>query len=427
MKIDLLRIGHRLRSNSAKTLVFFASGNFLALMIGSLSTLVYAKWIEPEVLGEFKKYGILVSYLGIFLVFFDAGYRRNYVYLLGKADYEGARSVSAASKFLYFVYTVFGSLVFIILGIWSYFEREWMVAVGWWAQLPIFALSIYGVYLKALYRTNENFNRLNRSNIYTSLAGLILLPLLYFYGFLGFACRAFIQSGINLLYLIKQAPKKVLMLFDKKMTLNLMSISLPLQIPVLLDNYMLMPTMQLIIIKRLGEGELGIYMMAMTLLTMLTSFSSSVNQFFITKSVLNFGKHDSVILGLRYLLKPVAMASVVMLVVTIIFFMSMTWFFVSYAANYSASLHVLKYLSIQPIIIILSAPFVIFNTSLMYTPRIIMALLRVLSTLGVAWLLPTSVVNIAISLLVGRFVHLGLGYLFLYQAVRKERVRKNSV
>ena len=52
----------------------FTGGNFLVAILGAISTLIYARWIDPYTMGNFNKYTILTGYLGIGMFFISASY-----------------------------------------------------------------------------------------------------------------------------------------------------------------------------------------------------------------------------------------------------------------------------------------------------------------------------------------------------------------
>ena len=64
-------LNNLLKSSTAKMGAKFTGGNVLVAVIGAISTLVYGRWIGPEVLGEFNKYGILTGYLTFGIIFVE--------------------------------------------------------------------------------------------------------------------------------------------------------------------------------------------------------------------------------------------------------------------------------------------------------------------------------------------------------------------
>ena len=108
-----------IKSSSFRTLGIFAGGNLLVAVLGGIGGLIQARWIGPEVLGEFAKYGILTVYFNIGLIFVNEGLSRQFPYLLGKGDRDAALKVAATAKWWYLLSCLVFSLVFAVLSLWS--------------------------------------------------------------------------------------------------------------------------------------------------------------------------------------------------------------------------------------------------------------------------------------------------------------------
>lgn len=422
---ELKKFKGYLKSNTAKTLARFTGGNLLVILLGGISSFFYAKWIDPEVLGEFRKFSILTSYLGLGNIFIDAAYRRNFTYLFGKGEKEEALNTAAVCKWFYSFLTWVGVIVFGGLALRSLIMNDLQSMVGWLIQIPIFYAATFSNYLNPLFKSNQHFDSLNKSLIFTAVSGLFLLPFVYFFKFYGLAIRSVFQDIVKMKFLTSYAPYKIKSKFNWSELKRLAKISIPLQIPAALDAYVLSPSMSFFVLVMLGKYELGIYGMALTFLTILTTFSVSINQIFITKSTLQQGKHDSIAKAFSYIMRPTIYASIFMAVVIVVFVYSLDIFFIYYAPKYIDSVPVLSILAFEVLFKVLCAPFVIMTTALMYKPRIIIRLIKIVTIFAVLAVLPINIINIAWALVLGDFAHTVAGYVILYMAIKKEKKQVN--
>ena len=114
-----------LKSSTAKMGAKFTGGNVLVALIGAVSTLIYGKWIGPEVLGEFNKYGILTGYLSIGIIFVDAAFQRHFQYFLGKNEREKALEIAAVAHWWFLALFIFGAIIFTVLAIYNLILNEY--------------------------------------------------------------------------------------------------------------------------------------------------------------------------------------------------------------------------------------------------------------------------------------------------------------
>jgi len=146
-------------------------------VLGGLSGLVQARWLAPEILGEFRRFGILPSYLNIGLVIVHDGLSRQFPYLLGKGDKERALKVAGCAKWWYLMLCWVFSLFFAGLSLRSVIKGDYRAAVGWGAQIPWIWANIYGLYLGVMYRTSSEFKRLAYNSVSENLVGFCSLIL----------------------------------------------------------------------------------------------------------------------------------------------------------------------------------------------------------------------------------------------------------
>ena len=410
-----------LKSSTAKMGVKFTGGNFLVALIGAVSTLIYGKWIGPEVLGEFNKYGILTSYLSIGIIFVDAAFQRHFQYFLGKNEREKALEIAAVAHWWFLALFIFGTIVFTVLAIYNLILNDIEAFWGWTAQILGYGLITYGLYLGTLYRSNKDFLKLNRNLLATAGVGIITLPLIYFFNFFGFVYRNIFQNLTHLLMLRHFAPFFVRPKFNKKILLDLFKVSLPLQIPVYLDTYLLKASIGLIILTAQGEKALGVYAMALTLSGFLMVFSRSLNQIISTKIMLKYGSNDSLRETFYYAIKPVIFVTLVGVLLVFIFVITINPAISYFLPKYVDSILIAQIFSLELILALVRAPFTLFISSLMYKSLIIQRLSKVFITFLLLLLFHDSLVQIAIVLVMANFLNVLYGYFIMYKVINNEQ------
>lgn len=409
------------KSSTAKMGAKFTGGNFLVAVIGAVSTLIYGRWIGPEVLGEFNKYGILTSYLSIGIIFVDAAFQRHFQYFLGKKEREKALEIAAVAHWWFITLFILGSIIFTSLAIYNLIFYDIEAFWGWSAQILGYGLITYGLYLGTLYRSNKDFLKLNRNLLATAGVGIISLPLIYFFNFFGFVYRNIFQNLTNLLMLRHFSPFFVKPKFNKKILIDLFKVSLPLQIPVYLDTYLLKGSIGLIILTAQGEKALGVYAMALTLSGFLMVFSKSLNQIISTKIMLKYGSTDSVKETFYAVIKPIMGLVFIGLILVIIFVVSINPAISYFLPKYIDSILIAQIFSLELILGLVRAPFTLFISSLMYKSLIIQRLSKVFITFLLLFLFHDSLVQIAIVLVMANFLNVLYGYFVMYKVINNEQ------
>lgn len=414
-------IQKKVQAKSFKTAAIFTSGNIIVAIIGAVSGILYGRWIEPEVLGSFNKYGILTGYLCLGIVFVDSAFRRHFPVYLGKGQEQKARDVAGFAKWWYLALMWAGLALFSILSFESALAGNWNATAGWIAQIPIYSIATFGLYLKILYRSNDDFLKLNKNMLVTAGAGLFFLPLVYFFKFYGLAARSILQNIINLYTHIRNAPFQIKAKFSKKELFKLAKVSLPIQIPVYLDSHLLKATVSLVILHYLGEKELGIYAMAIMLQGFLMVFSSSLNQIFITKIMLFYGKHDDLAVTFRYIMRPVLLASSLGLLIVITFGFIIGPVIEYMLPKYILVIPVVQILAYEMFFVLVRSPFSLFVSALMYKELIVIRVVKSALTLGLIFIFNNNLKTIAFVIVGASFIHAIAGYMLLLYKINRQK------
>lgn len=407
------------KSRSAITGLKFTGGNLIVALLGAIGTIIYGRWIEPDVLGEFQKYSILTGYLSVGVIFVDAAFQRHYIHYTGKGELTTAKEYAQTAHWWFLGLLALGVLMFSVLSTRSFLTGDINAGIGWAAQLFIFTPMTYGLYLKTLYRTNDEFVSMTRNNLVTAVIGFTLLPLIYFFQYAGLAARISIQHLSNVLLYIKYAPRKFGASFDPKRLIDMMKLSLPMQIPAYLDNKFFQNTVRLLIVSGLGETFLGLFSIALMLQSFLLVFGNSLNQIVTTKLMLHHGKSENIKETFKYVIRPVLLLSLFGLLMVLFFSGTIPFFFTYIMPKYKDATVVAQILSFELVFVLLRSPFSLFQASLMVKEVFILRIVKTILTILFVYVYSDSLSAIALAMVLSSFFHLILSYLLLYSKMRK--------
>lgn len=419
-KSDLIK--NIILSSTFKTISIFAGGNLIAAVLSAISGLLYAQWITPEVLGEFSKYSILTGYLGFGLIFVHGALPRQYPYLIGKGEKEEAIKVASAAKWWYLVFSWCGTVIFIFFVSKSLINADYRSAVGWAAQIPAVWMTIYGAYLQVLYRSSGDFKKLSFIQVVSSSTAFILLIIVKLWGYWGFVARYAIQSYTSLYAHQYYVPEKIKSTFNFKRLVELAKVSLPLTIPSYIDTLFLTATINFFILTYLGEKDLGIYTLALTLQGMMFIFTRAIHQIFITKITIKFGETEDVFHCFKYAQIPTLLSFLASFTIAGVFTLFIGPILQVIVPKYIDSIPVLKILIWQLPLFAAGLSFIVFSSAVWYRTMIILRVFKILSCVLVILIFSKTLTVICISLILADIVYLigGYGVIFL-ETIRNKK------
>lgn len=397
-------------SPSFHTLGIFAGGNLFVAVLGGLGGLLQARWIAPEVFGEFRKYGILTSYFYIGLILVHDGLTRQYPYLIGKGDKAEALEVASAAKWWYLLISWSFTFFFACLLLSSLFRRDFRAVVGWGAQIPAVWIAMFGGYLGVMYRTSSDFKRLSYNNVLSSIIAFLALIFVKAWAYWGLAARLIVQNLASLFINRHYVPVKVKAVYDLKRLVSLSKISLPLSVPGYIQTACLSASVSVIILKYCGQSALGIYGVALTLQGMAMTFAAALNQIFTTKMTSKFGATENVIACLKYARRPTLLSVAVATGMALGLALAIGPFIHLLLPKYVAAIPIIRILAISLPLSAASLPLIVLRSALMYKSVISLAATQFGVCLTAIAILPKSVEMIAASVIFGHFCSLIVGF-----------------
>lgn len=412
-----------LKSSSLRTLGIFAGGNFFAAVLGGLSGLIQARWIGPEVLGEFAKFSILTIYFNIGLVLVHDGLCRQFPYLLGKGNKDAALKIASTAKWWYLLLCWFFSLIFAVLSLMSVLRRDYRSAIGWGAQIPFIWSAIYGVYLGVMYRSSQDFKQLSYNSVIAKVVDFSALIMVKIWGYWGLAARTVTGSVVGLYLGRHYVPVKVKAALDVKVLKDLARISLPISIPGYISTSFLKASLSFIVLKYCGQHELGIYAMAISFQAVAMTLTGSIHQMFITKLNYKYGETEDIAVCLKWAWTPMLLSVAISMVLALALCLVIGPFTTIFLPKYVEAIPVIRILALQLPLSAAGLPLLLINTALWYKSTAALTFTNMLACLTAVAMLPKTLNVIVSCIIFGGVCNLIVGYAILEWKRRKKKTR----
>lgn len=415
LKIDIARI---FRSKTTSILGVMVSVSMVSSVVMALSGLVIARWVSPEVMGIARKFTIPAGYAAVLLILVSDGFRREYPYLIGKGDTEEAFALAGVAKAWYFICTLVMCCFFAVLTLRSFVAKNWVDVAGWGAQIIAVTMAFYGSYLATIYRRSLEFKQLSYNGLTATIAGIISLPCVKFFGYYGLILRQSIINIVGLWMNQRYLPVRAKMLWDKKRFCRLVKISVPLASVGYVRTSLLDSTFNYIVLATCGEASLGLYGIAVTFQSFALQFVNAVSQVFHVKVANKYGECESVGKSLKYLAYPTMLAVIASMFIAVCLCISIGPFIRILLPKYVDAIPVIWILSINLPLMALGLPSGILNVALKYKAMMSSAIIRVASVVILLLIVPHTIEWCAASSIIGHFIGLAVEWLFLFRLTR---------
>lgn len=410
-----------LQSQTYKTFAVFASVNMIVAIIQGFAGLLQARWVTPEVLGEFHKYGILTSYLALGSVFVQDGFVRQYSYFMGKGMRDEAISIASIAKTWYAIIAVVSSLFFIAMSLRSFFVGDYVAVAGWGTQCVVIIGSSYGIYMQTVYRRSLEFKRLSWNSLATSMVSFVLLILVKVWGYYGLALRQVFTNVIRMFFDAKYIPEKIRMSWNWNRFASLVKISVPLSIEGYIRTSFLSATFGYLVLKYCSAKDLGLYGIAMSFEMFAMIFVTSLIQIFDVKMANKFGETDSILDSAKMLVKPVIFGVGISLVCLMVLCVCIAPFIRSFLPDYEGAIDVVYVLSISLPLGALMIPIRLLRVALKYKSIYSIAIVRLLVLIISVHFVPQTIEWFAGCKILAEFVSIICGYILLLSLFCRSR------
>lgn len=408
---QILNVVH---SPSFSSFSIFAGSNVLVSIFSGLGGLIQARWIPPEVFGEFQRYAIPTTAMSFAVLVVNDGLIRQYPYYIGKGAPDEALAIAGVAKWWYVRITFLACLVFLGCALQACCRCDWRAVAGWSAQIPLIMITFYGGFLGILYRTSTDFKRLGWNQLLGSIVGLLGLGFVKMWGFFGIAVRQSITNLFLLFIQRKYCPVYVKSLCDFHRLKNLASISLRFSLPAYFHASGLAAAKSSLILYFCSPKELGIYTMAVMIQGLAMGIEKAFTQIFNVKMNIHFGKTENVISCMKYAYRPALFSFMISIFLFLGGYFILPPFVHTVIPKYYPAISVIQILLLSLPISALGLPLLAIKASLMWKTAAAQAMFNFCVTLLGIILLPKRPSMFAVATILGLLAETVSGYLFLF-------------
>lgn len=373
--------GKKMNSTN-RMIIFLSSSNLFNTILTLISGLFVAKWMLPEDLGIYSSFNIIVSYLILGQLGISNGLSRELPYLIGKNDKNDAIHTTEVAQFWLLTYAI---LLFVLLSLVSlyYFTKSNIInGVGF---LTIAIVSFHAIYvtqyLKILYRTNSDFNKISLIKIVTSVIAFISILLVWKYKFYGLCLRAIIIAIVNFFLFWKWKPISVIPKWDKDKLKDIFKVGFPMFS--VANIYGLWPIFQKTLIVLLGGPKfLGLFVLANMVQSSSKQVSASISSVLYPKMSIKWGEDKSIDSLLKIIKKPVLIFFIILMPLFLIAWYLIPYFVINFLVNYTEGIKAAQWTLVLGILSILFVYTTIYNVIKEQKDRLISFIIGIL-----VWLL----------------------------------------
>ena len=275
-------------------ILFTSSANIFSNGLTIIAGFFVVKWLMPYELGYFNTFTVVTGYIVLAHIGIPVALNRDLPYLMGKQNKSEALKLASTSKYWAFVISTIIGLIGVLISLYFLLTKDYQLASG---IFVIVAQTWQGIfvtkYLKVLYRTNKDFNKLAVVSVLVSIISFISIYLIYLYGFYGLCLRAVVIVIVDFALTWFWRPIKVNMLWDKLTFKNLLNVGFPI---FLVNNlYSKWPLVErTLILLLLGTNSLGLFTVAFMIGNAFKIFSNSMSSVLYPTFMIEWGKGKAV-------------------------------------------------------------------------------------------------------------------------------------
>lgn len=312
-------------------IVFLSSSSFISNLLTIVSGLIILKWLLPSELGFFNTFTVIAGYITLAHIGVPVALNRDLPYFMGKGEKKEALKLASVAKYWSFYVSIIISFLGVLVALFYIVsEQRYDYAVG---VLVIIFQTWNGIYvakyLRILYRTNRDFNKLSLINLVVAIFSFLSIYFVYKFGFYGLCLRAIIIVLISFSLLWYWRPIKVKMIWDYGIFKGMLKIGFPM---FLVNNVygkweLIQRTLILVL---LGTNALGLFTIVFVINNAFKIFSNSINTVLFPTLMMQWGNNKTIgHIFLQNMVKPLTLVTAVLLIIS-----PLLWYVLPITVNY---------------------------------------------------------------------------------------------
>ncbi len=271
-----------------KSAISFTGGSLFKTFTGMAVSLIAIKLIGPEKLGLWQAALLIKPYIGFLQLGLTQGLGRQLPFLMGQGKDEEVKEYASNAQFITSIYTTVCITVALALLI---FFAEGIEAKLIYLTAGIFIATMFiDNYLSSTFRSSQSFKDLSKVYVLASIFEILLLPLIYYFGFSGYMITLFLHSIMGTALLIYYRPIKVPSRFNKLVFFENIKVGFPMMT---LDTLRSIPDTypKIIILFFLSTTSLGLTSPANAAMAAFMVLPASLVNYVYPKMTYNYGKN----------------------------------------------------------------------------------------------------------------------------------------
>lgn len=260
-----------------------AGSNMADSLLGALGGIIIARFIGPEVIGQFRLFTIPLMYLAfLHLGTFD-GLLRQIPYYRGLELPGQVEKVSAAIGSWNLRVTVLVSSAFFALALKAALQGNLADTAGWVSQAAAAVGIFYGSYLAATYRAHDRFMQFASFVMTQAAVSFCLVAAVVSWGFYGLCLRGAVPALVAVWLFHRARPLRMPLHFDLAALKETISIGLPLCFWGTIYSSLWVAAEYSLMLQFGGVTAVGLFSIAVLMRESLSILPQSVHQVFLPR------------------------------------------------------------------------------------------------------------------------------------------------
>jgi O-antigen/teichoic acid export membrane protein len=420
---------YKAHRRTIKSIGALASGNLAGSLLGAVGGILVARFVGPEVNGQFRLFTIPLMYLTfLHLGTFDGLYRQIPFYIGRDQPDHVEKLASSAGAWNLFVTAVVAS-GFLLCALWGLMQGNYADSVGWFSQALTCVGIFYGGYLGATYRTLNNFVVLARIQLIQATIAFCLVFTVSLWGFYGLCLRSAVPAILTVWFFHRARPLRIALSFNFSAFKEVVKIGMPLCFWGTLYTSLWVAAEYSLMLYYGGVKAVGLFAVAAIMRESLSILPQSVHQVFMPRVVESYARVGGVGSAAKRTFLVAGMLSLFMAVIVLIISVLLNYFVPLFIPKYIDGLALMKVCLGLVVIHAASLPLnglVATGQSWLYGKGILAGLITFPLAVYVLNPLIGGMLAVAIGSLVGRLFRTAVAYFDLYMLMRLERVNTPS-
>lgn len=340
----------RYKSTTNFMILFLSFSNVLSNGMNIISGLLVARWVLPETLGTFNSYTLLAGYLVYVQLGVNMAFGREFPLNLGRDNKELARQYASGSQFWALLLSGIVTFFAVVCIIYNLILNNYKASFGF-LVIAVSAFESFFItqYLKTLYRSNKDFNKLSIINLCGASTLLVSILFVYLWGFYGLCLRTIAGASVQFYLAFKWRPTKVKPVYNREILKHLFKIGVPMFLVSTIIT--LWPLLQRTITLQFGGVTyLGLFAIPAVVLGSMATLSSAVSSVIYPTMSIAWGKGENVGQLLKKTLRPLVINTCIFAVAIPIGWIFMPTLIEVAMPNYTASIQAARWMMIVGLI-----------------------------------------------------------------------------